>query len=475
VTSTERSSEVDSTISVANLAGTHRARRVVVAWFALPLFGAVWAIRRLRHSYFFYDEWSMIDRVVHLPLWTGMTASFNGHLWLFQDLFYRIQVSWFGVNNHVFVSAVFVLSLVALHIAMAAVLERAGVPPVMSLCTGGLLTYLGAASQNFIFAIQASPCLALATGLAAAALALARPPTIARSIVAAAMMVLSVAFDSGIALTTITFATAVLALSWRGRYALAVLPSLIAMSWWYLTGDLGPVDDASLAIKARFAGHLLLHSLGALFGQGEGLGVVVAVLATATLGIGLARGWVAGAARTTLIAGALSTVVTTSAIAHARATTVGANFIDFNRYLQNVLIPFALSALPAVYSIVRSAPAGWRERHPAMRGALGPLVVAAAFLLGLSPLRAYIKNFEAWNVAVRDGVRDAAAVITDGCPSGAPPDPRGQPMGGLSPQISTELLRELVRRGALRAGDGAPIDQAVVDRMCSENLAIDAG
>jgi len=259
----------------------------------------------------------------------------------------------------------------------------------------------------------------------------------------------------------------VLLIAWRGRYSLAVLPSLVAMGWWYLTGDLGPVDDGSLAIKARFAVHLFLRSIGSLFAQGELAGGVILALVAATVSVGLAKGAVVGNTRAVLAAGMFSTVVTTAAIAHSRAVTVGVNFVDYNRYLQNVLIPFALAALPAVYATLRGLRwAGHSTRYAPLRGMAGPVIVGLAFLLGLSPLRAYNRSFEAWNVAVRDGVRDATAVIVGGCPSGAPPAPLSQPLGDLSPQVSTRLLQELLERGALTSSGGREVDQTVIDRMC---------
>lgn len=460
-----------SSETVAHEQGRSRSRRRELAsWFGVPAVGALWAAYRLRRTYFFYDEWSMIDRVMHLPTWTGMTRSFNGHLWVFQGLLYRIQVAWFGVDSHLFVCVIFLLSLIALHVTVAMVFKGGGVPWFMSLVAAGLLTYLGAASQNFVFAVQTSPNLALAVGLSAAVVAVTRQPTTVGFALAGTMMVLSVAFDSAAALTSISFSAVVLLIAWRGRYSLAVLPSLVAMGWWYLTGDLGPVDDGSLAIKARFAVHLFLRSIGSLFAQGELAGGVILALVAATVSVGLAKGAVVGNTRAVLAAGMFSTVVTTAAIAHSRAVTVGVNFVDYNRYLQNVLIPFALAALPAVYATLRGLRwAGHSTRYAPLRGMAGPVIVGLAFLLGLSPLRAYNRSFEAWNVAVRDGVRDATAVIAGGCPSGAPPAPLSQPLGDLSPQVSTRLLQELLERGALTSSGGREVDQTVIDRMCPDS------
>ena len=75
---------------------TFAARQWPWQWIVVPVSGALWATRQLRHSYFFYDEWSIIGRVLHMPAGAGTMASFNGHLWMLQYWLYRAQVSWFG-------------------------------------------------------------------------------------------------------------------------------------------------------------------------------------------------------------------------------------------------------------------------------------------------------------------------------------------------------------------------------------------
>ena len=44
-------------------------------WTVVVLFGWWWAWRRLRHTYLFYDEWSMVERVLRNSPLDGMTSS----------------------------------------------------------------------------------------------------------------------------------------------------------------------------------------------------------------------------------------------------------------------------------------------------------------------------------------------------------------------------------------------------------------
>ena len=81
------------------------------SWTGLVLFGWWWAWRRLRHTYLFYDEWAMVDRVVHSAPLDGMTTGFNTHLWFLQDPIYRLQGLWFGFDDHWLVVALFLVAL----------------------------------------------------------------------------------------------------------------------------------------------------------------------------------------------------------------------------------------------------------------------------------------------------------------------------------------------------------------------------
>jgi hypothetical protein len=438
------------------------------ASWLVPLAGALWAAWHLHRSYFFYDEWSMIDRVLHEPPLAGTMASFNGHLWMLQYWIYRAQVTWFGVDDHVFVAAVFVVALVVLHVSLAMLLRVSGLSPVSSTLLAGLLTYLGAASQNFLFAVQLSPALSLAAGAAASALALAGPPTGRRAVAVGSLALLAVALDSGMALVSVTLASVVTVLAWPGRARLAVVPGLLAVAFWAIVGSHGPAFPASLDVRAQFAGELLLHAAGALIGRGSRTGAVLLAIAVILVVSVLRRGEADARGRIMLVAGGAATTVVVAALAAARAGYPGIDLVLFNRYLQDVAIPLTVAVAPIVAiggrRLVRAV---WPAAGPRTATAAGAVLLAGAFACGLAPKRAYHSGFERMNVATRDGVASAAMVVRDGCPSGRPPDAASQPLGEIGPQISTRLIRELVERGMLSAPVGRRPDPAIVARMCA--------
>jgi len=447
--------------------------RLIVVVVAVLAAGALWAALHLRGSYFLYDEWSMIERVSHRSVWSGMTASFNGHLWMAQYWVYRVQVSAFGVDSHAFVCGVFVVSLVLLHAAVAAVLRAARLRVLDVVLLGGLLTYLGASSQNMLFAVQVSPTLSAAAGFGAVALTLGGPsslrePSWRRAAAVGTLLLACVAVDSGVALGLVVCCAIVAGGLWRSLRVAALAPAVLLLAGWYAFGDLGPRFPASVGARAAFARRLLLQSAGSVVGGGQIVGAVLLLASAIVLGQGARRRHVHGPVAVLAIGGVVAALVTTVGIAQSRAGLKGFTFVDFNRYLSNVALPLYVGLVPAVAVAVR---AWWHSRERpggSVLVALPAVCVAVAFALGLSPLWHYARGFTAWNRSVHMKVQAATVVIRDGCPSGAAPVPASQPAGVLSPQISTALLRELLQRGALHAPTGPAFDPNVTIAMCPD-------
>lgn len=437
----------------------------------IPAAGFVWSSVGLRRSWFFYDEWAMIDRVMHTNVLDGLSASFNGHLWMISFLVYRVQVSWFGVGSHAFVGGVLIGSLVAMHVALTALLRACSVPLLVSLLSASLVTYFGVGSQNSIFAFQAPINLAIALSAVSATLVLTRPPSGWNALIVAVLLLLSVGADSGTALPWVCFAAVVLAQAWRNRYAWCAAPALLGLGVWLLAGDLGPSQPGSLIGRVKFSLHLLLESSGGLVGGAETAGILVLLASAMIVWVGRRRQAITRPAWIVFGAGTGTAVLMVGSIAQARAALVGSDFVNYNRYLQAVAVPLFIGLLPAVSDSLRSLFHRLRPQGPirfwsALTWAVPSLMILISFNAGLDTRRAYVAGFDYSNLAVEAASRTAAVVIRDGCPVGRRLDLTSSPAAGLSPQMSTQLLVEVIARQAYRAPHTLVVDPVVVDRMC---------
>lgn len=434
-----------------------------VWWAIVPLLGLLWAWRRVRDTWFFYDEWSLIGRTLSVSPWTAFRQGFNGHLWLLADPVYRLQVHT-GLDGRVLVLVAFAVALSVLHVTLALVLRRADTPLPVALLGAGMLVYMGRASQNFIFAIQFSPALAAAAGLAVAVVVVGATPSPRRSVLAAVLPVACVMIDSGIGVIMLAFAAAAVMCAWPRRSWWVLAPGLATFGAWALWGDLGPEFPASLWERCRFALRLLVHSAGAVMGGGVTMGVVVLVGLVAQLAWLVRHGAFVGAVRAVSVAGLAAAAVAVAGIAQSRAGLPGFDFVNFNRYLQNVGLPLGLALLTVTWSVVRRAwePAGALRTATAVMSA----VCVLGFLAGVPAERRYAPVFIGWNSAVEAGVADAVAIIDLGCPEGRALDPAAAPLGSLSPQITMQLLYELRLRGHLAPQVDRVPSTAVVDAVC---------
>lgn len=446
-----------------------------LGWILVPSAGAAWSALGLRRSWFFYDEWSMIDRVMHTSVADGIAASFNDHLLMLTYVQYRLQVSHFGIGSHVFACAALVVSLLLMHLAITALLRACSVPLGVSLLAAGLVTYLGVGSQNSMFAFQTPINLVVAMCSAAVALAVARPPTLRTTTAIAVLLLAAVGTDSGQALPWVVYAAVVMGQIWRNRYALSAVPALLALGAWFLTREFDSVESGSIATRVIFSIRLLLRSFGGLVGGAEAIGVVLMLVCAALVVVGVRRGVIDPRAQILFRSGILLVVLMTAAIAQSRGNLVGSNFVDFNRYLQAVAVPIVICLLPLLTVALRalrqnkavahrSGP-GWRSISQAVPSAL----ILVAFSLGLGTRTKYAAMFDGWNIAVEDAARSAAVLIRDGCPPGRIIQLDSAPAAGLSPQMSTRLIGELMERGAFAPPAGWVPVPSVVERVCPES------
>jgi hypothetical protein len=478
----EASSRTDANSS-SSADGNDDSASAISTWL-VPLLGVCWAAWNLRGGYFFYDDWAMIDRVLHTTPVEGMTTGYNGHLWILQDWVYRIQVFWFGVDDNTFIRGVFLCALLVLHLSLASLLRASGLSRASSTMLGGLLTYLGAGAENFMWPVQLSATLSVAAGVAAAAIALRRmPPATAHIAAVGVLSLLSVGLDSAIAFMSVTLAAVVTLLAWRGIARLAVVPAIVALGLWTFLADRGPSFPADAATRAAFAVRLVLHASGGVFGLGPTAGAIALIIALALIGIGFHKGYLDRRSRIMLAAGSAAALVVVAALTVARAGIAGLDFTNGSRYLHNVIIPMTLAAAPALAATgrglaLRSASdksgRASRPRRPTIRRAesppalalLGLCLIVAAFILGLAPKERWAPTFRRYNAETRAGLASAAVVIRLGCPSGAQPDAASTPLDFIGPQVPTRLIRELLDRGLLDAPPPMRPDPAIVARMC---------
>ncbi|MEY4173979.1 MAG: hypothetical protein RI900_1144, partial [Actinomycetota bacterium] len=262
------------------------------------------------------------------------------------------------------------------------------------------------------------------------------------------------------------------AVCWRRRAALPLTPAVVVLAAWYALADLGPEFPASVAQRGRFALSLLANSAGAVIGLGPRPGTVLLASVVAGAVWSVRSGALSVTQRAVLFGGTCSTAVAVTAISLSRAGLPGFTFFDSNRYLQAVAVPLAVAVSPVLAVAVEHCRSlGVAESRRSRRwGAWAWPLVSALLLAGaVAGQRIEVRwtpSFLAANWAVRDGVRSAAVIVRDGCPSGAVPRPGARPLGDVSPQITVELVAELLERGLLRVADGSSVDPAVEAAIC---------
>jgi hypothetical protein len=241
------------------------AVRELWVWLVVIVVSVVPTVARYPRRYWFYDEWSIIDRVQSGGNgWGAIFDSFNGHLVAVSYLTYRAQLAVSDLDDRYVVYGVFVASLVAIHLALAVLFRTAGVPALPSVLAGGVLTYLGRGSQSAVFEVQLSFNGATAGAVAAVAIALG-PGSMRRAIASAALVVGALFFDSGVAAIALLPLIVLTAGRWRWwQTALAVGPGTALAGWWTVASGSRPSAPSTLADQAEVAARLLVDGLGAM-------------------------------------------------------------------------------------------------------------------------------------------------------------------------------------------------------------------
>ena len=431
---------------------------------ACPLFYAAY---HLRNSYFYFDEWDGFERSLHLRPWDAMKFSINGHIMILDYWIHRIQITVFGIDSHRFTIVLMLSALLVLNYALLLILRSFGVSGFTSLLIAAFFTYMGCGSQDFLFAAQISPLLAVATGILCVATVLKFQKSHLRGALVASGLLLSSLIDSGMATITIPAASLILWHCWSRKHLWCVFPAASFIGLWYLTADLSPHFDSSLTEKIRFAFHLLLGSVGAIVGAGEIAGLFIIFIVITIFVEGRKLDIFSARTKIVSLAFALSTILTTIAVSTSRSGMNGFTLSEANRYAHNIAIPFALMSAPIIVAATSHAKVCLPDIQTKFLWRISPAIFAFFCLAAAYPtFHLYASNFESTNVRVHQLVNESVQVIRQGCPVGTTLDTTSRPIGLLSPQVTTQLLFDLMTRDSLRGDDIIMPSQETIDIMC---------
>ncbi len=432
----------------------------LVKWALALAGGALWALHRLVHTSLFYDEWTLVGQTLHRRPWGAAVASFNGHLWLFQDLLYRAQVHWFGVDQHWLVVGAFVVVLMALHVAVTRLALAAGLPLGVALVVGLVVTYLGRGAQDHVFAVQVSPMAAVALSVWACRSVVVEEPTRRATALVGVGALLAVVTESGAGGIGLVMVAVLVVALWGRRHLVVLVPAAAVVTAWLLFADGGPTFPSGRALQLRWFLSLLLHGAGSLVGGRAAAGLTV-LLAGGLTALWLGR---VGAWRRTdaalACAGVAGAIASAAAVARTRAGLPGLELVGSNRYVHGVAVPMAVAAVGVIAAVSH------RVRRPTAVTWATLAVLVMGIIVSTPAGSAYSRGFVESNRVVRDGVRAAAVLISIGCPSGVAPDPSARPVGAASPQVTVELVSQLMARGHLHVDPAWRVPDEVLHTVC---------
>ena len=456
------------------------------AWIAFPLAGMVWVASQYGENWFYYDEWTTIDR--SFGSWTQMFSGHQGHLEVFSYIFYRVQRTWFGLEGHHVVWLAFMASIAAFHVSVAAVLTRLRVPVLLSLLAATIVTYFGIGGQSVTWEFQLGINLALAACLFAAYFALGKEYSRRDAIIVAALLVFAFAADSGLAVIGSIFVGIVLLMLWPWRIGIpALAPAALGHLAWFAFGDQG-VHYGTTFDRVWDAGtHLFLLAAGGLVGGGETesiieraqggvvhpdpvlplsgirVGELVLVLSAGCIAYAIARRRLDRALTAALIGGLVAALAATASIAESRAFYK--NLIELlpgNRYVQWVAVFLLVALAPVVVAVLRSSDA----RRNRIVGGIAGIVLVAVLAISADMLGPVAQSGQEWAAQVKLHVAEALTVVEGGCPPGRRLDPDAEPIPDLAPQVTVDVLQRVLADGALPADFAVPPPAQMRRVMC---------
>lgn len=423
-------------------------RRIIIV--LLPVLGILLVAPRYNKNWYFYDEWSMIERVLSTThnLLHGAVEPYNGHLYIICYFTYKAQLA-LGLTGHTFLWVLFCSSLLLLDISLALLLYAAGVPALIASVAGIVMTYFGPGAQLMTFEFQFTMDAAIALPLLAAYFVLRYDDRRLRGgTLIAATLLLSVIFDSATASAGLLFVAILLLLMWRDRWALVAISPSVAISIAFLLGNHSTILTAAATAsqEALFGVRLLLRALGGLVGGGEVAGGILLVISVASIVVAAAKHLFSQKTLYVITAGATSGLAMDAVTAWSRAGLVGDDFFDFNRYISLVAVYLLVALLPAAVALLRALP----TRSDAFVEPTFAGLLVTVFILNLGPLTHYRNAIESWMAQTHALVPHVLWAVGRGCPAGRHLDAAAEPLGTLDPQITVGLLLRLEQLGSLK-------------------------
>jgi hypothetical protein len=441
-----------------------------VPWIAFPTAGMLWVGSRSDRAWFVDDEWLMIGRAASGSWLHKMLAGFGGHLFALPYWVYRAQISFFGVESHWFVYAVFCGSLAALQLSVGAMLWRLGIPTVLALLAGSVVAYFGPGAQTMSYTAQFPTNLAFALSFTAGFIALRKDVRRGSAVAVAVILIAAFAMDSGSGSVGIVFVATLVAALWPRRLALlAMTPPVAAIISWQLIDRSGRESavPAPLGESARFALHLTGRAAGGLIGDGRVAGWIFLPVAIVIVGVGLARAKLSRPVVACFVGGMLAAGAAVAGIVYTRAGYVPVADLGGSRFVQQVAVVLLVAFLPALAATLRPVrPAS--ARLLAAAAAAGLIVI---FILNLGSLWPHREFWEAWSANTKLSVRRSVYVVAAGCGNGNELNLRGLPVRaeGSDPyeHIPVQLLRNLLDQGALTRAFGIRPTRTAHDAICT--------
>jgi hypothetical protein len=433
----------------------------------LVALGLLFAGYHLRNSFFYQDQWDGISRALHMRPMQAMTTSINGHFMILDYWIHRLQVSAFGLQNHSFSIACMLVSLLTLNLVLIYGFRTLGLSGVTSSLTATVLTYMGAGAQNFLYVAQIFPILSIAVGLLAVFYVVGHEPSQYAGFVFGVGIFISVLLDSGMATIVFPAALVVVYCRWSLRLIWAIGPSLLFLCIWYLTADLSPHFASTKYEQLAFGFHIFLESIGSIIGSGQVAGLFPVFMFGVIARIGLQQKMYSQVEKIVCLAFLGSTALTVIAISISRAGVPEFTLFEANRYAHNIAIPFVIAFIPVGTVFLRSLALQFPNIRNLYLVRFLPIFLFGFVVISTQPTFVqYESSFTANNIKVHQLVQESVQVISQGCPTGTTLDTTSRPIGQLSPQVTTQLLFDLMTRDSLRADDTIAPSQETLDIMC---------